>query len=319
MPSTPDLDTLFDRLAQLTPSQSSLLRRIASHAEPVTVAGLAGEAELHTSSVREVLDALVEMGLVRSVKLPSQGRGRPALGYAANTEPQVLSPTSMIRMLTDCYFEWLHMTGINRSEAAEQIGALMATRALGLMHVPIHHAPALGFDLDAHMNKIRMFFTTFGMGASPHPSVTTAFVLNACPFDDSEVPSSVALTLRRGFVEKAIELTACGMVETRFEPDEKDSRRCTVLLSTKTVDADEETMITIKYFGGSADAAGCSSERTEFRHRLGEVLADAVERHPALEPIIAVSTFLVGQRPAERDRELGPDSTVEVLPPFAGG
>lgn len=319
MTITPDLDTLFHRLAHLTASQSSLLRRIADHGGPVTVADLAGETDLHTSSVREVLDALVSLGLVRSIKMPAQGRGRPAMGYVANTEPRVIPPVSMIRMLTECCFEWLDAAGVDSSQAAEQIGALMATKALALMHVPTHHPPPPGFDLGPHLNKIRMFLTAFGMGAAPHPHLTTALILGACPFDDSQTPSSVALGLRRGFVEGVIDHTSCGTVQVRFEPDAADPRRCTVVLSTDGIVTDEQTMITLKFFGASADAAGCFSEQARPGHQLGQVLDEAVQRHPELEPILPVSTFLVDDRPTLRDQPISPGATVEVLPPFAGG
>lgn len=78
--ATRDLNGIFSVVARLTPAQKSLLRKIAMHSSPATVAALAEESGLHVSSVRETLDSLIAMNLVSSEKMPSTGRGRPAFG-----------------------------------------------------------------------------------------------------------------------------------------------------------------------------------------------------------------------------------------------
>ena len=72
---------LLSAIARLTPAQHSLLTAVSRHNVPVTVTQLAKESGLHSSSVRETIEALYNSGLVTREQLPVSGRGSPALGY----------------------------------------------------------------------------------------------------------------------------------------------------------------------------------------------------------------------------------------------
>ncbi len=313
-----DNQGLFTSLAQLTPAQSTLLRRIAQHGNPVTVAELADESGLHPSSIRETLETLIELRLVSGVRLPVHGRGRPATGYLAITAPDLVSPDNQMALVTRCFFDWLRDTPNDRIEAAHQVGALIGQRALDLMRVPAHAAGSPDWDLAHQMLQIRMVLTAFGMAPTPDPSHEATLVLRACPFTAGEQPSLVGLALRHGFVQRIVHLICQDSVQMSFQPDDADPYRCAVIL-TLTDPQPEETMTTIRYFGGAVDAAGCTSETYERHGTLAGLLAAAAQRHPDLEPVLAVSTFLIDQRPAQRDQQLDRESVVEVLPPFAGG
>ncbi|EWS99841.1 thiamine biosynthesis protein ThiS, partial [Intrasporangium oryzae NRRL B-24470] len=52
---------------------------------------------------------------------------------------------------------------------------------------------------------------------------------------------------------------------------------------------------------------------------VGAVLAAAVGAHPGLERVAGVATFLLDGRAVGRDEPVPAGSTLEVLPPFAGG
>jgi molybdopterin converting factor small subunit len=76
--------------------------------------------------------------------------------------------------------------------------------------------------------------------------------------------------------------------------------------------------VTVRYWAGARAAAGTDIE-THAGDTLGAVLDAAVDAHPALERVVAVSTFLLDGRASERSAPLREGVTVEVLPPFAGG
>lgn len=76
---------------------------------------------------------------------------------------------------------------------------------------------------------------------------------------------------------------------------------------------------TIRYWAAAKAAAGTAEEAYDGR-TLSDVLADAGDRHgPQLARVLSVASFLVDGVRAEPSTELRDGSTVEVLPPFAGG
>lgn len=76
--------------------------------------------------------------------------------------------------------------------------------------------------------------------------------------------------------------------------------------------------VTVRYWAGARAAAGVDAE-TLAGDTVGAVLAAAVQAHPELERVVAVSTFLLDGRASERTASLRDGLTLEVLPPFAGG
>lgn len=80
------------------------------------------------------------------------------------------------------------------------------------------------------------------------------------------------------------------------------------------------TSTTVRYWAGAAAAAGTDSDVVQAA-TVGEALEEVVRRHPALAPVVEVSTCLLDGVRVDRDRVLdeGDDATLEILPPFAGG
>lgn len=81
--------------------------------------------------------------------------------------------------------------------------------------------------------------------------------------------------------------------------------------------------VTLRYWASARVAAGCDSERYA-GHRVGDVLEAAAAAHAGLGVVLAVSTILLDGRPVTRAEPLPESSssfgtTLEVLPPFAGG
>jgi len=76
--------------------------------------------------------------------------------------------------------------------------------------------------------------------------------------------------------------------------------------------------VTVRYWAAARAAAGVSSDVVS-GSTVDEVVAAAVALHPDLRPVAAVATFLLDGAAARPDRPVPAGSTVEVLPPFAGG
>ena len=76
--------------------------------------------------------------------------------------------------------------------------------------------------------------------------------------------------------------------------------------------------VTIRYWASARAAAGCDSESFTGRH-VGDVLEAAAAAHTGLGAVLEVSTILFRGLAVTASEQLPEGSTVEVLPPFAGG
>lgn len=89
----------------------------------------------------------------------------------------------------------------------------------------------------------------------------------------------------------------------------------------------EMQIILVRYWAAARSAAGTAEEQIEVDGpiTLAALVAEAVRRHPGtrLREVIGVCSVLVGDKPVSTqdaaDVEVTPGSTVEFLPPFAGG
>ncbi|MBC7290193.1 MAG: MoaD/ThiS family protein [Actinotalea sp.] len=79
-------------------------------------------------------------------------------------------------------------------------------------------------------------------------------------------------------------------------------------------------MIVVRYFAAAAEAAGRETEHVS-AGTLADLRQDVVGRHgPELERVLARCSFLVAGRRCDDGATTLPDgTTVDVLPPFAGG
>ncbi|NNG37852.1 MoaD/ThiS family protein [Flexivirga sp. ID2601S] len=76
--------------------------------------------------------------------------------------------------------------------------------------------------------------------------------------------------------------------------------------------------VTVRYWAGAQAAAGVHEETLDAAN-TDELRAAAVAAHPKLAPVFAVASLLVDGRRVEPGAAFAAGSTVEVLPPFAGG
>jgi sulfur-carrier protein len=79
-----------------------------------------------------------------------------------------------------------------------------------------------------------------------------------------------------------------------------------------------EPGVTIRYWASARAAAGCESERLRGSN-VGDVLQAAASAHAGLGGVLAISTILLDGRAVGAGVPLSEGTTLEVLPPFAGG
>jgi molybdopterin converting factor small subunit len=79
-------------------------------------------------------------------------------------------------------------------------------------------------------------------------------------------------------------------------------------------------MPTVRYFAGARAASGVDTETREAAS-LDELVGQIVAAHgERLARVLTACSFLVdGTQTRDRSTPLAPASTVDVLPPFAGG
>jgi molybdopterin converting factor small subunit len=82
----------------------------------------------------------------------------------------------------------------------------------------------------------------------------------------------------------------------------------------------DDPMILVRYFAGARAAAGCPEEKITGA-TLESVIATISKLHgERLATVLAASTFLIdGLANHARSAALPAGTTVDVLPPFAGG
>lgn len=327
-PTPQALGAVLKQLAALTPAQQTLLRQVGNHSDPVTAASLAEQLGLHVSSIRETIDTLISLGLVQRHTLPSQGRGRPSLGYTTNLLVDPSFPAEMLSQFAEAMFMWLRSSDLDHVQVCQQIGAHWGDEALRSMGVPDHAQygrASKDFCLENHMEKICLFLSALGFQAKKTPEHPTSFTLSGSPLSSDDGVDPLALIVRRGLVERILDRTATSNATYTYREDHDNPLLVTVELSSTHLEAplpEVESMTTIRFFGGSAEVAGTETltlDPDSSVDTVSELIDQLGETNSALRSVLAVSTFLINADVAGLGTHIPQGCTVDVLPPFAGG
>lgn len=95
---------------KLSAARAAVLAYLVETDEPATVQTVAASSGQHPNTVREHLEALVELGFVTRDTLPPQGRGRPAIAYAVRAGSTPLRSTREYASLVDALVAQLKAT-----------------------------------------------------------------------------------------------------------------------------------------------------------------------------------------------------------------
>jgi len=81
-------------------------------------------------------------------------------------------------------------------------------------------------------------------------------------------------------------------------------------------------MVTVRYFAGAREAAGTGKEPVLIAAgtTLAQLREELVDLHgAAMGRILPACSFLIDETGRDQGSRLSPGTTVDVLPPFAGG
>ena len=125
-----------------TPSRVDILARVQRATSPLTAADLATAMVMHHTAVRAHLALMVDAGLVRGVRLPVIGRGRPRTGYVA---VGLLDQAGAYRTLAGMLAEGVQ-AGLSAREAGRTAGAQVSPQPGGAVATLRIEAERLGFQ-----------------------------------------------------------------------------------------------------------------------------------------------------------------------------
>ncbi len=125
--------------AMAAPNRVAIVAHLRSSAEPLSVGALADAIGIHRTAVRRHLALLADAGLVRSLPLPIEGRGRPRTGFT-NVDASV-----PYRELADVLINAVR-SGSSAREAGREAGLRVAPSTAGPLATLRDEAERLGFD-----------------------------------------------------------------------------------------------------------------------------------------------------------------------------
>lgn len=125
--------------AMAAPTRVAMVAYLRVSAKPLSVAALADAIGIHRTAVRRHLAVLADAGLVRSLPLPIEGRGRPRIGFT--TIDESVPYRELAGVLADAV-----RSGSTAREAGRTAGLRVAPSAAGPIATLRDEAERLGFD-----------------------------------------------------------------------------------------------------------------------------------------------------------------------------
>ncbi|MDO5672405.1 MAG: MarR family transcriptional regulator [Actinomycetaceae bacterium] len=214
----------FSDIVALSPAQKTALIQVSKHAQPVTIAVLAEELNLHQNSVRETLDLLLEAKLVDRSKLASSGRGRPSWGYFAVAPFDPTFATTQTALLISAFLEQIRAVSDDPVQAAQHVGEVWADKITAQADIPDHSAMTVDeqyfeHDFVIHVAKIRVFLTALGSSATISPKDPYCLELRSCPFLDADgTTDPLICEIHRGMLARLFDKNSQGHVYSELRP-----------------------------------------------------------------------------------------------------
>lgn len=174
-----------------------MLETLDTAARPLPLSEVADATGLHANTVREHLDALLDLRLVRREAAPSHGRGRPAWLYRAVRRT---APTSEYAGLATALAATLHRTSTQPVQDAVAAGTEWGRE--------VARATGRPEAADAHAARRQVVVVLEEMGFEPEADEDDATVrLTRCPLLDAarrhpDIVCGVHLGIARGALQE---------------------------------------------------------------------------------------------------------------------
>ncbi|MBZ2198326.1 helix-turn-helix transcriptional regulator [Occultella gossypii] len=215
----------------MSAARGTVLDLLAQQSAPCTVGALAQALHQHQNTVREHLDALIDVGLATRTRAAAKGRGRPAWLYAA-TEPDAPMATQEYVGLATALAAQIARTSADpqaagitagrywgqdlaRRSAARQASA-RPSMALGLADA----GPADAGPADSGDAYDDVLDTLDGLGFDPDPAHGSDVVrLRRCPLlEAAHRHEHVVCGVHLGMVQGLLEESGADPVGVSLEP-----------------------------------------------------------------------------------------------------
>lgn len=183
---------------RLSRTRASLLETLQGQPEPTSLPALVATTGLHANTVREHLDGLRKVGLVRRTPAPVAGRGRPGWLYEATPQSRE-DPQPEYAGLAAALAAVIARTSPDPKSDARHAGAEWGRRLADSRSRPEEDGP------DAARRAVVELFDE--MGFAPEPDEDAAVVrLTRCPLleaahQQQDVVCSVHLGIAQGALE----------------------------------------------------------------------------------------------------------------------
>ncbi|MDO5498965.1 MAG: helix-turn-helix domain-containing protein [Propionibacteriaceae bacterium] len=179
---------------RLSAARAAVLAYLVEVGRPVTVQLVSASSGQHPNTVREHLEALVDMGLVSRNALPPEGRGRPAIAYAVRAESSPLRSTREYASLVDALVAQLKETSRDVTGDALAVGRRWAADIV-----------------DGSAPGERLIDLLRRMGFEPVEESAETLMLETCPVlsaarNNPDVVCAMHLGFLRTIVEEDVEL-----------------------------------------------------------------------------------------------------------------
>lgn len=191
--------------ALASPSRVTLIDHIRAADGPLDAHQLARECQLHVTTVRFHLDALMSAGLITSRTASSSGRGRPRLLYSPVSR---MTPEEDDGYVTLARLLVRALTGAPDLDAAERAEIAGYDWAAATMTGTVDGGSA--HTLHEVADKINALFTELGFESDFTPAADTQdldITLHSCPFgavarENPDIVCRIHLGLLRGVLDR---------------------------------------------------------------------------------------------------------------------
>jgi predicted ArsR family transcriptional regulator len=185
-----------DGPAVLSPQRALVLDLLRGVDGTATVGGIAELAGLHENTVREHLEGLLALRLVRRERSPAAGRGRPAWRYAARAVQQSTAVRDYLA-LASVLAGTIARTSADPASAATEAGAEWGRALVGDLPV----------EPDAATARHRVVELLADLGFAPEPDLDARTArLTRCPLlEVAREHPDVVCAVHRGIAEAALD------------------------------------------------------------------------------------------------------------------
>lgn len=216
-----DAGQVIDAISRLSPAQQNMLTFLGPKKESMTINQIAKEMNLHPNSVREIIDALVDHGIVSKRRAKVSGRGRPAWLYEVVVPGSYATFHNHISDLMIATAKTMISENKNPTEKAVALGKTWAHQIVQRLEFDLGNPPFSETTTEAiyrYISRIRLFLSSQGFHAY-RGAADNEIQLKACPFlTDDPHTQGIICTMHGAMLAEIVTLLSGNNLTTQLHP-----------------------------------------------------------------------------------------------------